>query len=78
MLSSAGCWQSIVNFSVDFLPLTTPFFLRPLTAIVAWAGEEWGGYGRRFCPNLGAGRPNREPAALRWDTQRPTPAPDGH
>mmetsp|Transcript_14614 Transcript_14614/g.38749 ORF Transcript_14614/g.38749 Transcript_14614/m.38749 type:complete len:294 (+) Transcript_14614:226-1107(+) len=43
MLSSAGCWQSIVNFSVDFLPLTTPFFLRPLTAIVAWAGEECGG-----------------------------------
>merc|ERR1740129_2659920 len=33
MLSSAGCWQSIVNFKVCFLPFTTTFFFRPLTPI---------------------------------------------
>merc|ERR1740129_1485838 len=33
ILSSAGCWQSIVNFKVCFLPFTTTFFFRPLTPI---------------------------------------------
>merc|ERR1719479_655550 len=33
ILSSAGCWQSIVNFKVCFLPFTTSFFFRPLTPI---------------------------------------------
>merc|ERR1719203_1410951 len=33
MLLSDGCWQSIVNFNICFLPLAATFFFKPLIAI---------------------------------------------
>merc|ERR1719171_2943789 len=33
MVSSAGCWQSTVNFKSCFFPFTATFFFRPLIAI---------------------------------------------
>merc|ERR1719229_1567245 len=35
MLSSAGCWQSTVNFNCCFLPLAATFFFKPLIAILS-------------------------------------------
>merc|ERR1719401_771830 len=40
IVSSAGCWQSTVNFNICFLPFADAFFFKPLTTIAGkWVSD---------------------------------------